>query len=116
MFEDLRDAYCHKVTVTNSQNSPADEENSSRCTRNYGFEVTKLRLAKIGPYRSRKFGGLEIILYLCSAFGECIASVGSSAIRGNRTKEKKSPAREALGSQLKGFYHFFHDFGEVFHF
>ena len=52
MFEDLRDAYCHKVTVTNSQNSPADEENSSRCTRNYGFEVTKLRLAKIGPYRA----------------------------------------------------------------
>lgn len=49
MFEDLRDAYCHKVTVTNSQTRPpmkrivpAAQEITASRSRNYGSQKSGL--------------------------------------------------------------------------
>ncbi len=53
MFEDLRDAYCHKVTVTNSQTRPpmkrivpAAQENTASRSRNYGSQKSGLIVLK----------------------------------------------------------------------
>ena len=87
-FEDLRGAYCHKVTVTNSQTRPpmtrivlAAQEITVSRQRKYGLQKSGLIVLKIGPYRCRKFGSLRNYLYLCNAFGKCIASVGGGSAK-----------------------------------
>ena len=87
-FADLRGAYYHKVTVTNSQTLPpmtrivlAAQEITFFGLRNYGSQKSALIVLKIGPYRCRKFGNLEKMLYLCNAFGKCIASVGGGSAK-----------------------------------